>query len=550
MNFEEVYTSLTSIGCCSRCCLRFIGDQSSNFEDPSHSLEELLSVIPEEETKNKKLRQNTCSVCLGLLEDSFPDELLLHSSWKRLQDYETDTYRINLNTPACIAIRDKALNLYLKQKFPEFCKLKNIDEVPEIHHVFKLSFKRKFDEHCGKKYNVHSGVQLWITLNHDDNDKEVEVMRNLDIIDHRRQHFFKNKVYGKNIVNDILSKVDDKRFSRFVKLPPEIPSTPLYIESVTFETLPIYFGGRYCKYSRILSQSPWKFGAIENSKNDEMNEELEGENGRNITSSVVEIIVDGLHQVFGFDKEKIKFSASGREDSDVRCLGSGRPFFVRIESVKKTFPEELFRKLEEVINVSPDVSVFDMQLTDKNSVKEVKCGEEFKKKTYVALCLVTEPKPVEEIVDRINKINGSIVTEQKTPVRVAHRRALMARKRLIHYIRAAVIPGHDRIFQLTLLTQAGTYVKEFIHGDFGRTYPSLSDLVSVELDILRLDVIDIDLDWPTHINSSPHPLVLSIKNEKIVEENEKQVESELTHSCSDIHNLSPSMNEGIEDEPL
>lgn len=65
------------------------------------------------------------------------------------------------------------------------------------------------------------------------------------------------------------------------------------------------------------------------------------------------------------DKEKMTFTASGREDTDVRCLGSGRPFYVKIDCIKKIFPEEMFRKLEQIVNKSPDVSIFDMQATDK-----------------------------------------------------------------------------------------------------------------------------------------------------------------------------------------
>lgn len=49
------------------------------------------------------------------------------------------------------------------------------------------------------------------------------------------------------------------------------------------------------------------------------------------------------------------------------------------------------------------------------------------------------------------------------------------------------------------MTQAGTYVKEFVHGDFGRTKPSVGDLIGAEVDILALDVISINLDWPKEI---------------------------------------------------
>lgn len=42
---------------------------------------------------------------------------------------------------------------------------------------------------------------------------------------------------------------------------------------------------------------------------------------------------------------------------------------------------------------------------------------------------------------------------------------------------------------MNIETEAGTYIKEFVHGDFGRTTPSLRDVFGdCEVDILQLDV--------------------------------------------------------------
>ena len=43
--------------------------------------------------------------------------------------------------------------------------------------------------------------------------------------------------------------------------------------------------------------------------------------------------------------------------------------------------------------------------------------------------------------------------------------------------------------------QAGTYIKEFVHGDFGRTEPSLCSLLDCECDILQLDVRDVNMKF-------------------------------------------------------
>ena len=45
----------------------------------------------------------------------------------------------------------------------------------------------------------------------------------------------------------------------------------------------------------------------------------------------------------------------------------------------------------------------------------------------------------------------------------------------------------DHYFRLHLSTSAGTYVKEFVHGDCGRTVQSVSSLMACKTDILELD---------------------------------------------------------------
>jgi tRNA pseudouridine synthase 10 len=66
---------------------------------------------------------------------------------------------------------------------------------------------------------------------------------------------------------------------------------------------------RYNKYSRELSQTPWV---------------VDGK--RKSESSVEELICDPLNK--SVIAAEWRFSASGREDVDVRMLGTGRPFVV------------------------------------------------------------------------------------------------------------------------------------------------------------------------------------------------------------------------------
>ena len=44
---------------------------------------------------------------------------------------------------------------------------------------------------------------------------------------------------------------------------------------------------------------------------------------------------------------------------------------------------------------------------------------------------------------------------------------------------------------LHVLASAGTYIKELVHGDLGRTIPSIGQILNSECDILQLDVTNV-----------------------------------------------------------
>lgn len=85
---------------------------------------------------------------------------------------------------------------------------------------------------------------------------------------------------------------------------------------------------------------------------------------------------------------------------------------------------------------------------------------------------------------------------QKTPLRVLHRRTLMVRLKTIHKLVALPIDSCNMI--LCVLASAGiaffhigTYIKEFVHGDLGRTLPNIGSLTNNQADIFQLDVLKI-----------------------------------------------------------
>jgi len=57
----------------------------------------------------------------------------------------------------------------------------------------------------------------------------------------------------------------------------------------------------------------------------------------------------------------------------------------------------------------------------------------------------------------------------------------MKREKIIHKVNYKII--NEKNIVLYVLSSAGTYIKEFIHGDFDRTIPNLSILMNNEADI-------------------------------------------------------------------
>jgi tRNA pseudouridine(54/55) synthase len=116
--------------------------------------------------------------------------------------------------------------------------------------------------------------------------------------------------------------------------------------------------------------------------------------------------------------------------------------------------------------------------------KNLQGETEEKVKYYGCLCWSEqEISSQEELVARLGSF--PLQLKQKTPIRVLHRRSNAIRLRHVLTLSAKLIDKHH--FRLNLSTDAGTYVKEFAHGDLGRTVPSVSSLLGCKTDILELD---------------------------------------------------------------
>ncbi|PAA73936.1 hypothetical protein BOX15_Mlig033751g2, partial [Macrostomum lignano] len=284
-----------------------------------------------------------------------------------------------------------------------------------------------------------------------------------------------------------LASVSAEAFKAALPCPPAPASGPvkLIVAEVSKELM--FVGGRYRKLCRRLPQTPWI---------------LDGE--RRMDTSVEELISPAIVRLAKADSAS--FASAGREDVDVRMLGRGRPFLLRLLNprvARLTAAETAAVQAE--INAADDrVQVSHLCQVNRAHCEALRAGESEKVKCYSALCRCTGGPPI--TAEDAGKLSGlaasGLVLEQSTPVRVLHRRTVAVRKRRILSLNLEPLPPDaadaGRLFRLRLRTEAGAYVKEFVHGDLGRTRPSLGELLGEgrQCDLLLLDVVDVELDWP------------------------------------------------------
>ena len=171
-------------------------------------------------------------------------------------------------------------------------------------------------------------------------------------------------------------------------------------------------------------------------------------------------------------------------------LGNGRPFVIELISPKKAIlcTADILEELENKINNNTKlIAVKSLKITNNTCFKELTNAADTKIKAYAALVQFKSPIN-NDYLNQICNINN-LEINQLTPLRVLHRRTLMNRKKIIYVINFRKISETQII--CFLLTSAGTYIKEFVHSDIGRTNPSLGSLLNNNCDILQLDVVSL-----------------------------------------------------------
>jgi tRNA pseudouridine synthase 10 len=204
--------------------------------------------------------------------------------------------------------------------------------------------------------------------------------------------------------------------------------------------------------------------------------------GKLTKDSVQELI--GRRMVPQMQAKLGKFHGAGREDIDVLMLGQGRPFVFEVVGARNPNLdlEELRRDIEQRAEGAIELAPFER--VERKRV--VYWKETHFDKVYRADVAI-QSMPSDERLAAVRAFAGGIV--QRTPQRVAHRRADLERERRLRVL--ALDVRDEQTLELRVVCQHGTYVKEWISGDEQRTSPSLARLLDVGCHCAVLDVEEI-----------------------------------------------------------
>ena len=246
---------------------------------------------------------------------------------------------------------------------------------------------------------------------------------------------------------------------------------------------PVWIYGRYRKLVRELpqTQARWRCPACRGAGCPP----CEG-TGRRYPTALEDLL--GAPVARALDGRGYTLHGMGREDVDVRCLGTGRPFVLQVDSPRRRSCdlEELAATVGAESAGRAEV-VGALRWTHEGLVARLKGWEA--PKTYRAVCALDAPVSRERIADLAARLTGATL-EQRTPARVARRRTDKVRRRRVLQFEVAPTGPADR-FEVQIQAESGTYIKELISGDDGRTSPSVAGLLGVGALCASLDVLEV-----------------------------------------------------------
>ena len=286
------------------------------------------------------------------------------------------------------------------------------------------------------------------------------------------------KILEKNLPQEVdFDKEDVIIMADFRRMLKEDVENPV---QVRIQINPIFIEGRYNKLVRNIPQTKWPCRKCKGRGCEACNF-----TGKQYPESVEELLSEtALKYSKGYEA---KFHGAGREDIDVRMLGDGRPFVLEIKEprIRKLDLEKIEREANEA--ALGKTSYHNLKYTVRKRKAEIKTSSPDTYKVYRALVECEDEIREEDL----NKLQSLHTIQQRTPIRVSHRRADKIREKEVKELSCKYINPHS--FEMIIKTEGGLYIKELISSDEGRSKPSVSEVLGTQAICAELDVIEVGI---------------------------------------------------------
>ncbi len=252
--------------------------------------------------------------------------------------------------------------------------------------------------------------------------------------------------------------------------------------SVDVQVRSVFVYGRYNKLARGIPQTRWPCRTCKGRGC----EACDG-TGQQYETSVEQLVAGPFMEAL--DGKEHALHGAGREDIDARMLGEGRPVVLEVRKPKRRHwdPQEMERRVNEFASGRVQVS----GLRDSTKAEVVALKDATWEKTYLISFNVDGGVTEEEMQAAVGQLSGSVI-KQRTPHRVSHRRADKERPRAVRQLELVDLSEGNA--KVEVRGESGIYVKELIHGDRGRTQPSMAELLGRSCDVVELDVLKVHDD--------------------------------------------------------
>ena len=251
-------------------------------------------------------------------------------------------------------------------------------------------------------------------------------------------------------------------------------------ENVEVTINPLFIESKYRKLVRNIPQTKWPCNRCKGRGCEKCDF-----TGKMYPETVEELISDVM--IKAAKGTGAKFHGAGREDIDVRMLGSGRTFVLEISEPK--IRDLDLENLQTEVNKHAEgkVEISEMKHVPRNRKAEIKQSSTDTYKVYKALVKVDDEIDPKDL-DSLKAMN---VINQRTPIRVSHRRADKIRVRKVRKLNYHVLGS--KCFEITLECEGGLYIKELISGDENRSKPSVAEVLGTNAKCVQLDVLEVNI---------------------------------------------------------